>query len=332
VTSPRKLWAIVLAGGEGSRLRPVMTEVYGIDVPKQYCAFKGHEPLVRMALRRAMMLTARERVVTIVSDHHRQWWEPILSDLPRDNILVQPCNRGTACGLLLPLVHVLLEDPHAVVVVLPSDHYVDDEAVFGRTVRKAVKVVRDAADSIVLLGIRPDRPDSEYGWIEPTLTALGGVHWVLSFIEKPVPAVAEQLMQRGGLWNTFVFVAQGLALLATFANAFPELVERFGAIWVNRNQGNIEKRLARLYDNLPSLDLSRDLLQPNHDNLRVLPVPPCGWADLGTPERVARCLERMGGDAPIGRIGYGSSPPHLPDLAAAVSSYAQRLVSPPTSS
>lgn len=324
------LWAIVLAGGEGARMRPVMTEIYGIDIPKQYCAFNGEESLVRRTLRRAMTVTSRERVVTVVSAEHRKWWEPQLADLPHENIIVQPCNRGTACGVLLPLIHVLLEDPNAFVVVLPSDHFVKDEAVLTRTVNKAFKTVRSATDSIILLGIRPDEPDNEYGWIEPTLGTLGGVHWVVSFVEKPVPAVAAQLQQRGCLWNSFVFVAQGLALLRVFSRAFPDLVERLGAVWVNRNADDAEQRLDHLYSSLPTLDLSRDLLQSNNGILRVLPVPPCGWTDLGTPERVTRCLMRAGMESPPLRNQADHSMP-IPDLATAVTSYAERLALRPSS-
>ena len=313
-----KLWSIVLAGGEGARLRPLMTEAYGVDVPKQYCAFNGDEPLVRMALRRALRLTDRERVVTVVSSKHRRWWESQLADLPSDNIVVQPCNRGTACGILLPLIHILLQEPQAIVAVLPSDHFVEDEAVLTRTLRKAIRVAGHAADSIVLLGIRPDGPDCEYGWIEPTLKTLDGLHWVLSFVEKPVPAVAEQLRDRGGLWNSFVLVARGLTFLSAFTRAFPELVDRFGAALVSGNADGAEDRLERLYSKLPSLDLSRDLLQSNHEQLRVLPVPPCGWTDLGTPERIARCLERVATEPSPECVAIGgSSLP--PDLATAVS-------------
>lgn len=317
------VWAIVLAGGESALLRPMMTEVFGIDVPNQYCTFNGHESLVRQAVRRAVLLTSRERVVAVVSAQHRPWWEAQLKDLPDGSLVVQPCNRGTACGVLLPLIHVVLQDPHATVVVLPSDHFVADEAAVVRTVRKAVRTVQKAPDSIVLLGIHPDGPDHEYGWIEPTLTTLGGVHWVLSFVEKPVPAVAERLRDRGALWNSCIFVAQGLTLLAAFNRAFPELVKRFGAAWLDAgNPATTDERMAVLFTGLPSLDLSRDLFEASSDSLRVVPVPPCGWTDLGTPERVLRCLERAG------REGWpDASPPETPalypDLAAGVAAYVQ---------
>ncbi len=319
----RKLWAIILAGGDGVRMQRVMNVVYGYEVPKQYCTFNGDQSLLRMALHRAAMLTSRERVVTVVSAQHRRWWEPQLADLARHNIVVQPCNRGTACGVLLPLIHVLLEDSQASVVILPSDHFVRQEAVFARAVRKAFKVVRASADSVVLLGIRPAGPDSEYGWIEPASKALDGVHRVLSFVEKPVPAIAQHLMERGSLWNSCVLVAQGLTLLSTFNRAFPELVERFGAVCASDTTDSTKHRLDRLYADLPSLDLSRDVLQQNNGCLRVLPVPPCGWSDLGTPERVARCIETEGIPPRSEGIVPSGQPP-LPDLAAAVADYSQR--------
>jgi mannose-1-phosphate guanylyltransferase len=310
-------WSIVLAGGEGARLRPLMAEAYGVEVPKQYCAFNGDVPLVRLALRRALQITSSSRVVTVVSADHRRWWETQLADQPHENIVVQPCNRGTACGILLPLIHILLQDPRALIAVLPSDHFVADEAVLTRTLRKAVRVARRAPDSFVLLGIPPEGFDNDFGWIEPTLKTQDGVHWVLSFVEKPVPEVAEQLRDRGFLLNSFVFVARGLALLEAYSRAFPNLVERFGSVWFDRNADETSRHLESLYADLPSLDLSRDLLQSNRERLRVLPVPPCGWTDLGTPERVARCLERVKTQPSLDRTQAGGSKVPL-DLAAAV--------------
>ena len=317
------LWAIVLAAGDGVRMRDVVTTAYGANIPKQYCTFNGNTPLVRMALSRAGMVTTHQRTVVVVAAEHSRWWQLQLADLPDENLVVQPCNRGTACGVLLPLIRVLLEDPHAFVVVLPSDHFVTDEEVYVRAVRKAFRAARRADDSLVLLGISPDGLDSDLGWIEPTLKTHNGVHWVLSFIEKPVPEVAEDLRDRGFLWNSFVFVARGLALLEAYSRAFPGLVERFGSVWADRNSDDLSEQLTSLYANLPSLDLSRDLLQSKNMNLRVLPVPPCGWTDLGTPERVARCLERFGSRAatPVSRR---SRPESLPDLATAVSSSGER--------
>jgi mannose-1-phosphate guanylyltransferase len=323
------LWSVVLAGGEGARMRRVVSETYGVDIPKQYCSFRGKQPLIRQTISRALRLTPRERVVTVVSAEHRRWWEAELDDLPRNNVVVQPCNRGTACGVLLPLVQVLLRDPHAFVVLFPSDHYVEDEAVLTRIVKRAVRVARRSPDSIVLLGVRPDAPDHDYGWIEPTVTTYAGAHWVLSFVEKPVPEIARDLEARGALWNSLVTVAQGLTLLAAFKAAFPELVRRFGAAIVSGDPGGDEERLVSLYEGLPMLDLSRDLFESDSRSLRVLAVPPCGWTDLGTPERVARCLERSGtlfsGDEGVLPRDRDST---APDLAKAVTAYIGRRVAP----
>lgn len=317
------LWAIVLAAGDGVRLRGLMSQTYGYDVPKQYCTFNGDQPLVRMALKRAFMITTIRQTIAVVAADHRQWWEPQLTDLPRDNIVVQPCNRGTACGVLLPLIRVLLENPNAFVVVLPSDHFVDDERVFARTVCKAFKAARAADDSVVLLGIPPEGVDADYGWIEPTLSSRAGVHWVLSFVEKPVPELAAQLRERGYLWNSFVFVARGLVLLEAYSRAFPSLIERFGSVWVDSNADDIPRRLEDLYSGLPTLDLSRDVLQAGNLTMRVLPVPPCGWTDLGTPDRVARCVERCGAVTSKPQL-LAANRTAVPDLAATITGVDER--------
>jgi len=112
-------WALVLAAGEGSRLR-ALTTTNGVAVPKQFCSPQSGPSLLQEALRRAEAVAPRSRICTIVAEQHRRWWEGPLWSLPPQNIIVQPENRGTAAGLLLPLLlHIEARDPQARVVVLP---------------------------------------------------------------------------------------------------------------------------------------------------------------------------------------------------------------------
>ncbi len=310
-----KVWSIVLAAGDGSRLRDIGDGRSRLDRPKQFCVFDGGPTLLGRALSRALMLTSIDRVVPVVSSEHRLWWEPELTALPPHNVVVQPCNRGTGCGLLLPLVHVLLRDPHAVVVVLPSDHLVEHEQVLARAARQGIEAVRASSDSVVLLGIQPDEPDSDLGWIAPSMTSDHGLRAVLSFVEKPSAEVAEQMMAGGGLVNSLVLVCRGLTLLSMCERVFPGVVERFAAAVVGADTGSHPQRMVTLYDRLPTLDLSRDLLQSHATDLRVIPVPPCGWTDLGTPERVIRRARGVARTA-ARNAGLPGGPPDLALLAS----------------
>jgi mannose-1-phosphate guanylyltransferase len=118
----------VLAGGSGTRLSSLTTDGSGAVVPKQYCSLHGGRSLLGDALARAARLVGCDRTVVVVAREHEPFWCRELADLPGVQPLVQPANRGTAAGVLLPLLAVLQRDPDAQVTLLPSDHFVGDEA------------------------------------------------------------------------------------------------------------------------------------------------------------------------------------------------------------
>src|SRR5713101_5744762 len=130
VVSPmneRKLWGIVLAAGEGTRVRDFLAQLCGGQGIKQFCAVVGRRSLLEHTLARVERLIPRERILIVVSPRHRQEVEQQLAHWPADNIIYQPANRDTAPGILLPLAHVSHRDPLATVTVFPSDHFVVEE-------------------------------------------------------------------------------------------------------------------------------------------------------------------------------------------------------------
>src|SRR5512147_1706981 len=131
MTDSGHTWAIVLAAGDGSRLRSLTTTAVGVAVPKQFCSLRGGPSLLHDAVRRAESIAPAERICTIVAKQHSRWWEDVLKLLPERNVIVQPDNRGTGVGILLPLLRIMMRDPDARVVLLPSDHHVRDEAVLA---------------------------------------------------------------------------------------------------------------------------------------------------------------------------------------------------------
>ena len=151
---------------------------------------------------------------------------------------------------------------------------------------------------LVLLGMRPAYADSQLGYIMPAagsaaarLTAAGAVP-VAEFIEKPVLPLARQLIARGALWNAFIVAASAAALLRTYAQLLPGVLGAMREALADEQDP--ARALAALYERLPSVDFSRDLLcECAALPLRVLPVPLCGWSDLGTPECVARVLAHL---------------------------------------
>lgn len=287
-------WALILAAGEGSRLRSLATTRAGVAVPKQFCSLCGGLSLLHEALQRAEAIAGRERICTVVAQQHRRWWEPALSSMSSYNVVVQPDNRGTANGILLPLLHILDRDPEARIVLLPSDHHVLDEQVLARSLEQAVAQLSDRKREVLLLGLEPEEVDPELGYIVPGDDDGYGARSVERFVEKPSDALARGLLRAGALWNAFIVVARAQALLDLFSYRFPDVVANMQAVVAHDCCNPQEPVAARhLYGTLPQIDFSRHVLQGSESPLRVLSVPPCGWSDLGTPERVARTLQRV---------------------------------------
>jgi mannose-1-phosphate guanylyltransferase len=325
--STGNLWSIVLAGGEGSRVSHLTEGAEGRPIPKQYCSVRGEISLLQQALQRGQAIAGRERTLTVVAADHRCWWTTELLDLPPENIVVQPCNRGTACGLMLPLMQILARDDDATLVVLPSDHVVGDEARLRCAIATAAVHAHKEPHQLVLLGISADRPDTDLGWIEPSHLDPHRVCRVSRFVEKPSPAQAEELMRDGALWNSFIFAMRARGLFTLFERTLPWMTRMFTYTLIDEKGGSNAERVSRLYDRLPNVDFSRTVLQDAGWDLGVLPVPPCGWTDVGTPEGVARCASSCSNDSGAsGRCAEHSRPPV--DLVDALEALHRRTEDP----
>jgi mannose-1-phosphate guanylyltransferase len=310
-----RTWAVVLAGGEGSRLSGLTTTRTGVRVPKQFCSLAGGPTLLRQTIERAAALVPRERILVVVAESHRDWWQRELLDLPRENVLVQTVSRGTAAGVLLPALEIARHDPGARLVLLPSDHHVGDEAALRTSFRAAFEEVALAPGRIALLGVTPDAPDTQYGWIVPKAGARARLRPIELFVEKPPVERARELMARGALWSSFLFACRVTALLDAFEHAQPALLRAFLA---DSSALRTSRSLTALYASVPQRDFSRDVLERVADRLGVLAVPPCGWSDLGTPERVANVLALRGAPARVRPVTVVASERRVPVLSHAL--------------
>lgn len=288
------LWTLVLAGGDGTRVARLTTDRNGRAIPKQFWHIRGGGTMLEWTLKRARRHTDPTRIVAVVSDRHREWWQPCLRPLLTENVLSQPENCGTAVALLHATVHVLLREPAARMLVLPSDHYVENEQILDETIARAAKVAEASPEQLVLLGARPERDDEEYGWILPASRDVQDPLPVERFVEKPSAADVRRLLEQGALLNTFVLVFTGWALAHAFRRAVPDL---FGAYMAALDGGRLRALAREAYPALPRYDFSRDVLGKLAPSLRLVTLPPCGWSDLGTPERMSRWLTEVVGAA-----------------------------------
>jgi mannose-1-phosphate guanylyltransferase len=236
-----------------------------------------------------------------------------LKEWPTEQLLIQPSNRETAPGLLLPLLAIRARDPRATVAIFPSDHFVEEESVFMEHVKQAVHFLADHPSLVLLLGIPPDRPESGYGWIHPgevLARSMGfGLFRVLRFSEKPDLSVGEQFFLQGGLWNSLVLIGRLDTFLRHMKHVLPELWTSFQRVASALGTVIEAKALEEVYRAIPARNLSAHLLQHIPHHLGVIPVKGVHWCDWGDETRIFETLTRIGKAEVMARLGTTARPP-----------------------
>lgn len=285
-------WAVVLAGGDGTRLQELTREITGAPIPKQYCRIVGERSLLQTTLLRTQHYVPLHNTLVVISSNHLDIARQQLAGLPAGNVLVQPCNRDTGPGLLFALLALARRDPAAIVGVFPSDHYVGDDRAFIDHVRHAVGVIARLPTKIAILGIRPDRPEPGYGYIVPAtpLSARPGngtAFHVASFREKPSVEAAQGLVGQGGLWNSFVMVFHVARMLELLRWTVPDEFQRMATL------GHDPTVAADVYRDLQGWNFSSNFLARIPQHLLVLQVDNVHWSDWGTRDAIERTLKRL---------------------------------------
>ncbi|HZP37500.1 MAG TPA: sugar phosphate nucleotidyltransferase [Methylomirabilota bacterium] len=290
-------WAVVLAGGEGMRLRPLVRQVVGHDRPKQYVPLLGARTLLRQTLDRVGLAIPTSRTLVVTVRHHAGYIAEEFATPPRPTILAQPLDRGTAPGVLYPAHWIAWRNPEATVAVFPSDHFLLGAASFMAHVAEIAAWVERNPGRLVLLGAQPTSPEVEYGWIEPGEVlgeaSSGPIRAVRQFWEKPAVARARACMTAGHLWNTSVMVGKVATLVHVGSQVLPDLSERLARIEPFAGTPSEADAVRQAYELMPRTNFSRAVLEVAPEALAVSRLPRIVWSDLGSPHRVMEALTRM---------------------------------------
>jgi mannose-1-phosphate guanylyltransferase len=287
--APSNCVALLLAGGDGTRLQELTREITGTPIPKQYCKLWYGSSLLESTLTRAHMFVPHDRISVIVNEDHLHMARGQLSSLSESNILVQPMNRDTGPGILFSLFNLERKQPDAIVAAFPTDHFIDDDRAFVAHALRAVSVITRMPDKIVMLGVAPDRPETGYGYIMPAdpLVSSEKAYYVESFMEKPSLVNAEEIISRGGLWNTFVMVFKLSRMLELVRSLVPRLFERLSILRA------FPEKAAEIYRQLEPWNLSIQVLSKIPEHLIMLEVADVLWSDWGTRESVERTCKKL---------------------------------------
>lgn len=297
-SAKRNVWSLVLAGGEGERVKPLMLRWLGYHRPKQYCTFVGNRSMFEHTVDRAIQIAWPERTVVVAARHHWRETRNQLRNRPVARLLLQPTNCDTGAGIFLPLSYVRACDPQAVVVIQPSDHFIYPEPRFLETVQESVAFVEAMPDRLLLMGVQPDRLEIEYGWIQRGLrlntSPTYPVHAVSSFLEKPAAAQADAALRTGGLWNTLILTATVESLWQAGRACFDDMMPRFEQLTSAWNTQDEPAVLEAAYRDMPLYNFSSHLLQYLSNQVSVMELTGVLWSDWGKPERIAETIRRIG--------------------------------------
>jgi mannose-1-phosphate guanylyltransferase len=291
---------IVLSAGNGTRLREFVHQRRGDHLPKQYNNFTGRRSMLEHTYDRAERLIPAQRLFVVVAKEHLRFCEvrQQLALRPPETVVIQPVNKETSPGVLLPLMRLYKRYPDAIVALFPSDHYVLEEDLFMRHVDDAFRLVESDISRMVLLGLEPDGPDPEYGYIVPgesiDASRSDSARRVEMFVEKPSIAATAKIIASGALWNTMVMVFACETLLSVIECAAPQLYRSFEPIQNALGMADEQEVIEQVYQTLPSHNFSKGVLEAlsfeHRRALLVLPVRGVTWSDWGTVNHLSSML------------------------------------------
>jgi len=283
-------WAVILAGGSGTRFWPLSTP----DSPKQLLPLAGTRSTAQEAVDRLEGLVPLERVLVVAGGA----LAPRLMEhlgLERGNVLVEPRAASTGPALVWATWEALRRDPDAEILSLHADWSVGDPAAFRETAERALQTAR-RFDRLVTVGIVPSRPDTGYGYIVPGAPLDASAHNVARFSEKPDAATARDLMAAGALWNSGLFAWTAAALLREVALHTPEIAAQLDAL----RRGDVNG----FFRAVTPVSIDVGLLERSSSVAVVSGA--FAWDDIGTWEALTRVRPKDAG----GNVVAGSAVAH----------------------
>jgi mannose-1-phosphate guanylyltransferase len=296
---PTKCFSVIIAGGKGTRFWPLSRA----QRPKQLLKIIGQKSLIKATAERVSALSGREQTLVVTIADQVGAIRSELRDLPKKNFLAEPQGKNTAPCIGLAALEVVRRNPEAAMIVLPADHWVRDSAAF-RGVLKAAVELAVKHDQLITIGIRPEYPETGYGYIMKGKAVAGTTSstpfLVKRFTEKPTLAAARRLIRQHSLWNSGIFVWKAATLLQLMSDYQPAIAQGLAVIKraaAGKSLANpattLRRVIAREYKIMPNLSIDYAIMEKAGSEGKVLLLEAdFGWSDVGSWAAVHRMMQK----------------------------------------
>lgn len=266
-----------MAGGVGSRFWPVSTESF----PKQFHDMLGTgESLLQRTFSRISKIVPKENILILTNSRYNDLVKEQLPEIEDKRIVLEPAMRNTAPCILLSAMKIQKENPNALMIVAPSDHWIEDEEAFAENINTAFEACREE-NLFMTLGIQPTFPNTGYGYIQYEENPESSTKKVFRFTEKPDYKTAKSfLAERNYLWNAGIFIWSTATIITAFKKQLPEMFALFEQAHKNLNTPEENAFIEAHYPEAENISIDFGIME-NAENVGVLPGT-FDWNDLGT--------------------------------------------------
>ena len=273
----KNYYAILMAGGVGSRFWPLSTQ----DFPKQFHDMLGTgDTLIQKTFSRLSKLIPKENIFILTNERYNNLVFEQLPEVTQRQVVLEPAMRNTAPCILYASLKIQKENPNALMIVAPSDHWIEDEDAFTNNVEQAFEFCR-THDALMTLGIKPTFPNTGYGYIEYDKMAMSAIKPVNQFREKPDYETAKTFIEKGNfLWNAGIFIWSVTSVIDAFRNNQSDLFKLFERGITSYNTEKEAKFIAENYAKADNISVDYAIMEASK-NVFVLPAT-FDWNDLGT--------------------------------------------------
>ncbi|MGB5420468.1 mannose-1-phosphate guanylyltransferase [Algibacter sp.] len=273
----KNYYAILMAGGVGSRFWPVSTK----DFPKQFHDMLGTgDTLIQKTFHRLADLIPKENIFILTNERYNNLVLEQLPDVKQRQVVLEPAMRNTAPCILYASLKIQKENPDAVMIVAPSDHWIEDEKTFSKNVQQAFDFCTEN-DALMTLGIQPTFPNTGYGYIEFDESNSSSIKTVNQFREKPNYETAKGFIAQGNfLWNAGIFMWRAKSVVEAFKNNQPGLFDLFEKGIALYNTDAEEDFIKENYPKAENISVDYAIMEKS-TNVKVI-VAEFDWNDLGT--------------------------------------------------